>query len=127
MTSVLNRPAGTNGEGAHQGCRCPVDGFQKMISGKYKLRLIWDLQHGPLRYGELKKNLAALAPGSKEITARVLSRELKALAALGLIERTDHGTVPPKVEYALSPRGQTLIPVIEVMQAWGMEHLVAAP
>jgi DNA-binding HxlR family transcriptional regulator len=111
--------------GTHERCRCPVDAFQHMISGKYKLRLIWDLQNGPLRYGELKKNLAALVPGSKEITARVLSRELKALAANGLIERTDHGTVPPKVEYALSPLGRSLIPVIDAMQVWGTAHLVA--
>lgn len=127
MKSVVDRLRETNGNGARERCRCPVDGFQQMISGKYKLRLIWDLQNGPLRYGELKKNLAALVPGSKEITARVLSRELKALAALGLIVRNDHGTVPPKVEYPLSPRGASLIPVISVMQAWGMEHLIAAP
>jgi DNA-binding HxlR family transcriptional regulator len=130
VTSLRDRTRRTNGtdrNGVHERCRCPVDSFQQMISGKYKLRLIWDLQSGPLRYGELKKNLAALVPGSKEITARVLSRELKALAALGLIVRTDHGTVPPKVEYALSPRGQSLIPVISVMRAWGMEHLIAAP
>jgi DNA-binding HxlR family transcriptional regulator len=113
--------------GTHDGSRCPVDRFQQMISGKYKLRLIWDLQNGSLRYGELKKNLAALTPGSKEITARVLSRELKALAALGLIERTDHGTVPPKVEYALSPLGHSLVPVIAAMQVWGMEHLIEVP
>ncbi len=112
----------------HERCRCPVDAFQHMISGKYKLRLIWDLPGADLlRYGELKKNLAALVPGSKEITARVLSRELKALAANGLIERTDHGTVPPKVEYALSPLGRSLIPVINTMQLWGMEHLIEVP
>src|SRR5712692_1772280 len=65
---------------------CPIDGFQQIMSGKYKLRILWDLQHGPRRYGEIKKGLLRGASGSQEIAPRVLSRELKALAALGLIE-----------------------------------------
>jgi len=39
--------------------RCPVTAFQKMISGKYKLRILWDLQDGPLRYGEIRSGAAA--------------------------------------------------------------------
>ena len=107
-------------------CACPVDGFQQMISGKYKLRLIWDLQHGPRRYGELKNSLGTLGRGSS-ITARVLSRELKSLASSGLIERRDLHMVPPHVEYSLSPLGRSLLPVIATMQAWGMDHLVGRP
>ena len=61
---------------------CPVDGFQQIISGKYKLRLLWDLAGGPLRNGELKARLSA-TNRTKPVTARVLSRELKALAELG--------------------------------------------
>ena len=109
-------------------CTCPVDGFQQMISGKYKLRLIWDLQFGARRYGELQKSLNTLGGGTaKPITARVLSRELKALAASGLVERRDHHTVPPRVEYALSPLGRSLLPVIATMQTWGLAHLVGRP
>ncbi len=78
----------------------------------------------PLR--ELKKSLGTLGRGSS-ITARVLSRELKSLAASGLIERRDLRTVPPHVEYTLSPLGRSLIPVIATMQAWGLEHLVERP
>ncbi len=103
---------------------CPVDGFQQIMSGKYKLRIIWDLQQGPLRYGELKKGLLRGASGSKDIAPRVLSRELKALAALGLIERTEYQVVPPKVEYSLTDVGQSLIPVIGVMHQWGITYLV---
>ena len=104
-------------------CRCPVDAFQRMISGKYKLRLVWDLRNGALRYGELKRNLDGIAPSG--ITARVLSRELKALAGAGLIVRYDFGTVPPRVEYELTALGRSLLPVIERMQDWGLAHLVA--
>ena len=91
---------------------CPVDGFQQIMNGKYKLRILWDLQDGPHRYGEIKKGLLRDISGSPEIAPRVLSRELKALAALGLIERTDYQVVPPKVEYTLTPVGHSLLPII---------------
>jgi len=82
------------------------------MNGKYKLRILWDLQDGPHRYGEIKKGLLRDISGSPEIAPRVLSRELKALAALGLIERTDYQVVPPKVEYTLTPVGHSLLPII---------------
>src|SRR5215470_11060921 len=103
---------------------CPVDGFQQIMSGKYKLRIIWDLQNGPLRYGELKKGLLRGASGSGEIAPRVLSRELKALAALGLIERTEYQVVPPKVEYTLTSVGHSLLPIIGHMSEWGTQYLL---
>jgi DNA-binding HxlR family transcriptional regulator len=102
---------------------CPVAAFQKMISGKYKLRLLWDLQDGPRRYGELKSGLLREAEGTQEIAARVLSRELKALAATGLIARKDYGVVPPKVEYRLTPMGRSFIPVIAEIRKWGERYL----
>ena len=94
------------------------------MSGKYKLRIIWDLQNGPRRYGELKNGLLRGASGSQEIAPRVLSRELKALAALGLIERTEYQIVPPKVEYTLTPVGRSLLPIITQMSEWGIQHLL---
>jgi DNA-binding HxlR family transcriptional regulator len=103
--------------------RCPVVAFQKLISGKYKLRLLWDLQDGPRRYGELRSGLLRGADGTAEIAPRVLSRELKALAASGLIARKDHGVVPPKVEYRLTPMGKSFIPVIAEIRKWGARHL----
>jgi DNA-binding HxlR family transcriptional regulator len=102
---------------------CPVAGFQQIINGKYKLRILWDLQDGPRRYGEIRKGLSGTM-GPKDITPRVLSRELKALTEMGLLQRTEHRVVPPKVEYALSAEARTLIPVIAVMHKWGVNHLV---
>jgi DNA-binding HxlR family transcriptional regulator len=87
-------------------CGCPVAAFQKMISGKYKLRIVWDLQDGPLRYSEIRTGLLRGATGTKEIAPRVLSRELKALTESGLIDRKDFGVVPPKVEYRLTRRAK---------------------
>jgi DNA-binding HxlR family transcriptional regulator len=107
-------------------CGCPVAAFQKMISGKYKLRIVWDLQHGPRRYGEIRTGLLRGADGSGEIAPRVLSRELKALTATGLIDRKDFGVVPPKVEYRLTRKGRSFIPVIAAIRAWGARHLTEA-
>ena len=107
-------------------CGCPVAAFQRMISGKYKLRIVWDLQHGPLRYGEIRTGLLRGADGSGEIAPRVLSRELKALTETGLIDRKDFGVVPPKVEYRLTRKGRSFIPVIAAIRTWGARHLTQA-
>src|SRR5476649_2459037 len=104
-------------------CGCPVAAFQKMISGKYKLRIVWDLQDGPRRYGEIRTGLLRGASGSSEIAPRVLSRELKALTETGLIERKDYGVVPPKVEYRLTRKGRSFVPVIAAIRNWGSRHL----
>ena len=103
--------------------RCPVAAFQKMISGKYKLRILWDIKDGPLRYGEIKSGLLRGVEGTQEIAPRVLSRELKALVQSGLIVRKDYGVVPPKVEYRLTPIGRSFIPVIAEIRKWGARHL----
>lgn len=97
---------------------------QKIINGKYKIRIIWDLQHGPRRYGEIQHGLLTGAEGTKQVAPRVLSRELKELRALGLIDRRDYGEAPLKVEYKLTAKGESLIPVISVLHAWGVQHLV---
>jgi DNA-binding HxlR family transcriptional regulator len=107
-------------------CGCPVAAFQKMISGKYKLRIVWDLQNGPLRYGEIRTGLLRGADGSGVIAPRVLSRELKALTETGLIDRKDFGVVPPKVEYRLTRKGRSFIPVISAIRKWGTRHLTEA-
>jgi DNA-binding HxlR family transcriptional regulator len=106
-----------------KGCGCPVLAFQKMVSGKYKVRILWDLKDGARRYGEIKSGLLRGGDGSSEIAPRVLSRELKALAAFGLIARKDYGTVPPKVEYRLTPAGKSFVPVIDAIRKWGTRHL----
>lgn len=105
--------------------QCPVAAFQKMIGGKYKLRIVWDLQEGPRRYGEIRSGLLRGAAGTQSIAPRVLSRELKALVEQGLIARKDYGTVPPKVEYRLTPMGRSFVPVIAAIRKWGDRHLVA--
>jgi DNA-binding HxlR family transcriptional regulator len=107
-------------------CGCPVAAFQKMITGKYKLRIVWDLQDGPKRYGEIRSGLLRGASGTSEIAPRVLSRELKALTESGLIDRRDYGVVPPKVEYRLTRKGKSFVPVVAAIRDWGGRHLAEA-
>ena len=107
-------------------CGCPVAAFQRMINGKYKLRIVWDLKDGPRRYGEIRTGLLRGSNGSAEIAPRVLSRELKALAKQGLIDRRDYGVVPPKVEYRLTRKGKSFVPVIAAIRNWGARHLAEA-
>ena len=57
---------------------CPVLAFQRMVSGKYKIRILWDLKDGPRRYGEIRTGLLRGAAGSAEIAPRMLSREISA-------------------------------------------------
>ena len=104
-------------------CECPVAAFQKLISGKYKLRIVWDLQDRPKRYGEIRSGLLRGASGTAQIAPRVLSRELKALTESGLIDRRDYGVVPPKVEYRLTRKGRSFVPVIAAIRNWGARHL----
>ena len=103
---------------------CPAAQFQKMISGKYKLRILWSLKDGPQRFTEIKRGLLRGNVGTLEIAARVLGRELKALMETGMLERKDHQVRPLKVEYRLTARGKSFIPVIAVIHKWGVRHLI---
>ena len=95
-----------------------------MVSGKYKLRILWGLQDGWRRYSEIKKGLLTGSVDSVEIAPRVLSRELKTLVAMGMVERRDHQVFPLKVEYRLTRKGRTFLPIIAVIHKWGIRHLV---
>ena len=104
---------------------CPVAAFQKMISGKYKLRIVWDLRDGPRRYGQIRRGLLRGMAGSSEIAPRTLSRELKALVAFGLLDRKDYGAAAPKVEYFLTAKGRSFIPIVSAIRDWGHRNLEA--
>jgi DNA-binding HxlR family transcriptional regulator len=104
---------------------CPVTKFQRLTNGKHKLRIAWELRDKPLRYGELKR--AVNAAGATTIAERVFGRELKALAKCGLVVRTAHASLVPKVEYSLTPLGSELIPLIARIAKWGLKNLKDPP
>jgi len=95
---------------------CPVEATLDLIDGKWKGVILYHLQDGTLRFGELRKKLNA-------ITQRMLTKQLRALEASGLITRTVYAEVPPRVEYGLSDEGRRLQPVIEALRLWGEDYL----
>jgi len=85
-----------------------------LISGKWKGLVLWYLQDGTLRYGEIRKKLG-------KITQKMLTQTLRELEADKLITRKVYPVVPPKVEYTLTKRGLKLIPIFEQLIKWGSE------
>jgi DNA-binding HxlR family transcriptional regulator len=94
---------------------CPVEVTLDLIDGKWKGVILYHLQEGTLRFGDLRRRM----PG---ITQRMLTKQLRALEADDLITRKVYPEVPPRVEYTLSKTGQRLKPVIDALKAWGEEH-----
>lgn len=87
-----------------------------LIGGKYKLMVLyWLGEREVLRHNELKRHIG-------EISFKMLSQTLKELEAEDLIIRREYPQVPPKVEYSLTDKGQTLIPILHDLCAWGREH-----
>jgi DNA-binding HxlR family transcriptional regulator len=98
----------------HHGC--PIQATSNIISGKWKVLILWHLSFQSYRFSELRD----LLPGVSE---KVLTAQLRELERDGLILRTSAQTVPPRVDYRLSPAGNELIPIMEQMCDWAGIHL----
>lgn len=97
-------------------CKCSVSYTLSIVGGKWKWLILYKLWHnGVLRYGELKNTIP-------KITHKMLSQELKELEAEELLLRHEYHQVPPKVEYSLTEKGNTLIPILQLMAKWGDEN-----
>lgn len=95
----------------------PFEYALSVIGGKWKMHILFWLWKGEiLRYGELKTALP-------KITHKMLSNQLKELESDGLIIRKEYPQVPPKVEYSLSERGKSLMPVLQSLCLWGLDNL----
>ncbi len=90
----------------------PIELSLDIIGGKWKLPILWKLQEKECRYGELYKSLG-------KITHKMLTTQLKELERDGLITRKAYNVIPPKVEYSITPRGMTVIPIITQLREWG--------
>lgn len=95
---------------------CPMGLAEKMVSGKWKILILWYLGYKTLRFGDIKKKLP-------KVTQKVLSRQLKSLEEDQLINRKVYPVVPPKVEYSLTETGMKIIPILEMMHKFGAEYL----
>ncbi|MFM2091985.1 MAG: hypothetical protein RLZZ127_2474, partial [Planctomycetota bacterium] len=95
----------------------PVQLVLATIGGKWKMPILWRLKDGPRRFSDLKRSLSKSIPDGA-ITDRALTLPLRELEAHGLVRRTVHPTVPPQVEYAITPLGLDAIPVIQALQGY---------
>jgi DNA-binding HxlR family transcriptional regulator len=96
---------------------CEKELTLSIIGGKWKMIIMWHLgKEGTKRFSELK----SLIP---DITQRMLTTQLRELEDDGIVNRKVYPVVPPKVEYSLTPRGESLIPILDLMYEWGKDYI----
>ncbi|MDR1315574.1 MAG: helix-turn-helix transcriptional regulator [Spirochaetales bacterium] len=96
---------------------CEKELTMSIISGKYKVVIIWHLgNEGPLRFGELFKLFTG-------ISNRILTKQLRELEQDGIISRSIYPVVPPRVEYYLTDLGKTLLSIVNEIYRWGKENM----
>lgn len=87
-----------------------------LIGGKWKSVVIYYLgQHGTMRYHEIRNCMP-------KITERMLTKQLRELESEGFIHREIYKEIPPKVEYTLTPLGQSIIPILNQLKDWGENY-----
>jgi DNA-binding HxlR family transcriptional regulator len=94
---------------------CPTETTLDLIAGRWKVLVIFWLLQNERRFNQLQRDLAG-------ITHRTLARTLKEMEADGLVARHDFGEIPPWVEYALTPLGRSLEPVLMAMDVWAQKN-----
>jgi DNA-binding HxlR family transcriptional regulator len=102
---------------AESNSRCPVCRTADVVCGKWTLLVIRDLAEGCSRFCELERSLEGISP-------RTLSLRLRALEEEGIVARNTFPEVPPRVEYALTEKGEALVPLIEDMRRYGSRWLL---
>ncbi|MBB4003682.1 winged helix-turn-helix transcriptional regulator [Aurantimonas endophytica] len=96
---------------------CGLDVALAVMGGKWKPLILYHLGHGPKRFGDLRR----LVTG---ISEKVLIQQLRELVGAGVLVRHDYREVPPKVDYTVTPFGQTLVEALRPLCAWGTSHRV---
>jgi DNA-binding HxlR family transcriptional regulator len=102
----------------HHGC--PVQATMNVISGKWKVQILWHLSFRAMRFAQLRKKL-------KQISEKVLTDQLRQLEKDGVIERQVSGSVPPAVTYSLSNSGEELVPIMEGLCNFACAHYQMKP
>jgi len=90
---------------------CPVRSILERVGDKWATQIVSQLAQGPVRFNDLKRQVDG-------ISQRMLTETLRKLERDGLLTRTVYPTIPPKVEYTLTPLGQTLVPIIYQLVEW---------
>ncbi len=95
--------------------KCGVEITLEIIGGKWKGVILWHLRQKTLRFSQLRRRL----PG---VTQKMLTQQLRELERDGLLHREVYAEVPPRVEYSLTEKGLTLVPILELMCQWGQQE-----
>lgn len=93
------------------------DATLQMIQGKWKVLILYEIYECQYRrFGDLKQYI-------QDVSHKTLTRQLRELEQDGLLSRKVYPEVPPKVEYSLTERGRSLIPVLDLICDWGLQHV----
>lgn len=92
---------------------CPVTRCLAVIGGKWKPVILFSVEHGVNRFGAMRRAIP-------NVTKQMLTQQLRELEADGIIDRKVFAEVPPRVEYSLTEKGHSLLPVIAAMRDWGL-------
>ena len=103
----------------HESSSCAVAACAAIIGAKWTALLVHDLSEGPRRFSQLEHSCAGISP-------RTLSERLRALEDEGILVRRSYPESPPRVEYALTDKGEALLPIIDAMREFGHDWLVEA-
>lgn len=95
--------------------QCPMDTTINILSGKWKMSILWHLTKGTVRFNELQRFLP-------NITQKTLTQQLRELEQYRIVKREVYPEVPPKVEYSLTTIGESIIPILSSMCKWGKEY-----
>lgn len=94
---------------------CPIASTLKVIGGRWKLIILWNLRGQPLRYKALQRSIPS-------ISEKMLTQQLGVLIEDGWVLKKDYGEIPPRTEYSLSELGKSFIPILDHIYQWGMEN-----
>jgi DNA-binding HxlR family transcriptional regulator len=95
---------------------CPVTHCMNLIGGKWKILIIYAVYKNCNRFSKMQKAMPA-------ISKQMLVNQLRELEEDKILERTIYAEIPPRVEYKMTEYGQSLMPVISVLQEWGLKSL----
>ncbi len=99
----------------HEGI-CPIRDIISLFGDKWSLLVLVSLSaNGTMRFTEIQKSIG-------EISQRMLAITLKTLVGMNLVQRVSYPEIPPRVEYSLTPTGESLMPHIEALVGWAVEH-----
>jgi DNA-binding HxlR family transcriptional regulator len=95
---------------------CPSRAVLHRIGARWTVFVVNALEDGPRRFGELREHIRGITP-------KVLTETLRSLEADGLVSRHDHAENPPRVEYALTPLGHSLLVPLRAVRRWAEQHV----